>query len=50
MNEKVNELAKRLWDYTDPWDREDTTVEDVARQIEEHPLDVIQHLLNLLDA
>jgi hypothetical protein len=50
----ITELAKRIYEYIDPWDREpDKTEEehinDIFNQINVNPEDTIRFLLDLLD-
>lgn len=49
-NDKLTELATRIYNYIDPWDREDATVEDIARDITTNPNAVIDYLLDQLEA
>jgi len=51
MNDRVklNELAKRLYDLFDPWDRLDMTPADFAKVIQADPLGTIEHLLDTID-
>lgn len=49
MTEKTLDLAKRVFEYTEPWNREDETVESTAQVIENDPNAIIEFLLDLLD-
>ena len=44
------ELAERLYDLVDPWDRDDATQDDFVRELENDPLAIISDLLDRLDA
>ena len=45
------ELAQRLYNILDPYELADTetTVADVARDIEDNPKDVIEYLINIIE-
>ena len=42
------DLAKRLYDMLDPWDREETP-EAMAEQMDDDPNGTIEYLLDLID-
>lgn len=46
----IKELAQRLFDYIAPWDREYNTVDDIADDMENNPVAVIEYLLDQLEA
>ncbi len=48
-NIQVQELAERLYNYVDPWDRDYETVDDIANDIKQDPLTVIKYLMELLE-
>ncbi len=48
-NIQVQELAERLYNYVDPWDRDYETVDDIANDIKQDPLTVIKYLMDLLE-
>ena len=51
MNEqKIQEAAQRLYDFFDPWSREDITPADIERDIKENPTETINYLLDMLEA
>ena len=45
------ELAERLYNILDPYELADTetSVEDIARDIENNPKDVIEHLVEIIE-
>ena len=48
-SEYITELAQRIYDYLDPWERSDYTPEDIKQQIENDPVSTISFLINLLE-
>lgn len=44
-----NQLAQRIYDITDPWDRDEATPENIAHDIKTDPLAVIEYLINLVE-
>ena len=48
-NIKIQQLAERLYNYVDPWDRDYNTVDDIAKDIKEDPDLIIEYLLDLLE-
>ena len=48
-NIKVQKLAERIFNYVDPWDRDCETVDDIANDIKQDPLTVMEYLMDLLD-
>ena len=50
MNKRERELraAQKLYDYSDPWERDDMTVDDFAKVIHENAPEVIEHLLEVI--
>ena len=48
-NIQVQKLAERLYNYVDPWDRDYETVDDIANDIKQDPLTVIEYLMDLLE-
>ena len=48
-NIDVQKLAERIYNYVDPWDRDYETVDDIANDIKQDPLTVIEYLMDLLD-
>ena len=50
MTERERELkaAQKLYDYSDPWERDDMTVDDFAKVIHENAPEVIEHLLEVI--
>lgn len=48
-NIQVQKLAERLYNYVDPWDRDYETVDDIANDIKQDPLIVIEYLMDLLE-
>ena len=48
-NIDVQKLAERIYNYVDPWDRDYETVDDIANDIKQDPLAVIEYLMDLLD-
>ena len=46
---KIEELAERLVELIDPWDREYATVEDLVNDIKNDPLSVIEYLADRLE-
>ena len=46
---KIMDLANRLYNFVDPWDRDYETVDDIARDMENDPDLVIEYLLDLLE-
>jgi len=49
-NIKIQQLADRLYNFVDPWDRDYETVDDIANDIKTDPETVIEYLLDLLEA
>ena len=50
MNKRERELkvAQKLYDFADPWERDDMTVNDFAKVIHENAPEVIEHLLEVI--
>lgn len=48
MSKTIKETAARLYDTLAPWERYDTTPEEIAEQIEKDPAAVINYLLDTL--
>ena len=48
-NIKAQKLAERIFNYVDPWDRDYETVDDIANDIKQDPLTVMEYLMDLLD-
>jgi uncharacterized protein YeeX (DUF496 family) len=48
-NVKIQQLAQRLFDFVDPWDRDYETVDDIANDMKQDPEAVIEYLLDLLE-
>lgn len=48
-NVKIQQLAQRLFDFVDPWDRDYETVDDIANDMKQDPETVIEYLLDLLE-
>ncbi len=46
---EIMDLANRLYNLVDPWDRDYETVDDIANDIENDPDAVIEYLLDLLE-
>ena len=46
---KIMDLATRLYNYVDPWERDYETVDDIANDIENDPDLIIEYLLDLLE-
>ena len=46
---KLMEVATRLYNFMDPWESCDTTIEETAEEIRKHPLDAIIYLLDYLE-
>jgi len=44
----TQELAQRIYDYTDPWERE-STVEEIAETIKTDPEAVISYLMDIIE-
>lgn len=49
MENRVSEIAKRIYDLVDPWDREWATESEIMDEIRERPLEVIEYLIDMLD-
>ena len=51
MTDAYKDIATKIYeDIIDPWERDpDTTIEDIARNIEDNPIPVIQYLLNIIE-
>lgn len=49
-NVLIQQLAERIYNYVDPWDRDYETVDDIANDIKNDPETVIEYLLDLLEA
>lgn len=43
------QLAQRIFDLLDPWDRDDATPESIAEDIKKSPLETIEFLINLVE-
>ena len=43
------QLAKRIYEILDPWDRDDATPESIAEDIKNDPLETIEFLINLVE-
>jgi hypothetical protein len=48
-NIKIQQLAQRLFNFVDPWDRDYETVDDIANDMKQEPETVIEYLLDLLE-
>jgi hypothetical protein len=48
-NIKIQQLAQRLFNFVDPWDRDYETVDDIANDMKQDPEAVIEYLLDLLE-
>ena len=48
-NIKIQQLAERIYNYVDPWDRDYETVDDIANDIKNDPEAVIEYLMDLLE-
>lgn len=46
---KVMDLAKRIFELSDPWDIDYATVEEIAEDIENDPLATIDYILGILE-
>ena len=46
---RTEEIAKRVMELVDPWDRENDTIETTVRAIKENPEAVIEFLLDIID-
>lgn len=46
---KIKELAERVFNLLEPWERIDTSVEETANCIRENPLAAIEFLLDLAE-
>ena len=42
----INELATKIYNYLPPWEKQDATREDIKRDIEQHPIDVLMWLFD----
>lgn len=49
-NIKIQQLAERIYNYVDPWDRDYETVDDIANDIKNDPETVVEYLLDILEA
>ena len=48
-HERLQEVAKRILNIADPWERDDLTPADVVRVIKSDPIGVIEHLLSTIE-
>lgn len=48
-NVLTQKLARRLYNFVDPWDRDYESAEDIAKDIESDPLAVIEYMMDLLE-
>jgi len=48
-NNKINELSGRIWEELAPWERCDTSIEEIAEDMREDPLNAIGFLLDRLE-
>lgn len=48
-NIQIQQLAERIYNYIDPWDRDYETVDDIANDIKNDPDTVIEYLIDLLE-
>ena len=48
-NIKIQQLAQRLYNYIDPWDRDYETVDDIANDIKSDPEAVIEYMMDILE-
>lgn len=46
--ERELRAAQKLYDFSDPWERDDMTVADFAKVIHENAPEVIEHLLEVI--
>lgn len=46
---RIQKLAERLYNYADPWDIEYATIGDIANDIKNDPLAIIEYLMGLLE-
>lgn len=47
-NIKIQQLAERICNYVDPWNRDYETVDDIANDIKNDPDLIIEYLMDLL--
>ena len=47
--EQLMNIANRLYDLADPWERDDMTPNDFAKVVKDDPLAVIGHLLDIIE-
>lgn len=47
--EELKELAARLYEIEDPWERCDYTTDDVLEQLENDPISIIKRLVERLE-
>lgn len=45
----IERLAEKIYNLAPWWDRDGETVADVVKQLEEHPLDVVEWLLDYIE-
>lgn len=48
-NIKIQQLAERIYNYVDPWDRDYETVDDIANDIKSDPDLIIEYLMDQLE-
>ena len=46
---KIDEIANRIYKNLAPWDRTDTTPDEIANSTRENPLDCIIYLLDIIE-
>lgn len=48
-NIKIQQLAERIYNYVNPWDRDYETVDDIANDIKNDPDLIIEYLMDQLE-
>lgn len=49
MDERIMEIATRIYEAMDPWERFDTSIEETAEEIMKNPIDCIEYLLSIVE-
>jgi hypothetical protein len=46
---KLKEISERIYNILNPWEKCDTTPEEIAEETRKNPLDAINFLLDMLE-
>ena len=46
---KIKELAERIYNTLDPWDKAETSVEETEKCLQDDPLAAVEYLLEIVE-